>query len=63
MLKAKIYFGNLAKHIFARAAHLVRRRMPRVAAWATRCIGRQEQQQPSGREMITQRNVEKGSLL
>ena len=66
MLKAKIYFGNLAKHIFARAAHLARRSVPRVAAWwqrATRCIGRKAQQQPDGREMTAQRRAENGGLL
>ena len=63
MLKSKFHFGDLAKDIAARTAHLVRRRMPRVAAWATRCIGRNEQQQPDGREMTTQRNVENGGLL
>ena len=66
MLKAKVYFCNLAKDIAARTAHLARRSVPRVAAlWqrATRCIGRKAQQQPDGREMTTQRNVENGGLL
>ena len=66
MLKAKFHFGNLAKDMAARTAHLARRSVPRVAAWwqrATRCIGRKAQQQPDGREMTTQRNVENGGLL
>ena len=66
MLKANFHFGNLAKDMATRTAHLARRSVPRVAAWwqrATRCIGRKAQQQPEGREMKTQRIVEKGGLL
>jgi hypothetical protein len=66
MLKAKFHFGDLAKDIAARTAHLARRSVPQVAAWwqrATRCIGRKAQQQPGGREMTAQRRAENGGLL
>jgi hypothetical protein len=66
MLKAKFHFGNLAKDMATRTAHLARRSVPRVAAWwqrATRCIGRKAQQQPDGRELKTQLIAENGGLL
>jgi hypothetical protein len=66
MLKGKIHFGNLAKDMATRTAHLARRSVPRVAAWwqrATRSIGRKAQQQPDEREMKTHRSVDSGGLL
>ena len=66
MLKAKFHFGNLAKDMATRTAHLARISVPRVAAWwqrATRCIGRKAQQQPDGRKLKTQLIVENGGLL